>query len=659
MRSYGTSNEGQAVEALHRNAHSVAGTGISSTSHRTAALPGVAVIGFQGSGKSSTINALIRHWNHTARGNNEDADMEQELAQLESSGINWLQLLQCDRAYRDADPDCSKQALDECNRVVQWSDDAAAAAGGAELLGFAQQDTVQVAQWDAQAGLEGPRHLGLAWLDFDPLKADYLAATGNEGHTSITSAAYGPGDSSDDEDQVSMADATNCLHKEPVRLALRLLGHFQPAEQLRAFTHMMQLPGPVTFPSALRDVMGCTYTYRPAQQAAPMPPQLWRVLAKCLSLSFLQPAYNPLCAALQGCRVSLGSPEQCGMQWSLMDTRGTSTTSAAQLRHLEAQGLMPVSAALFLVASSPEGEASAGDMHQLAKSMLLAPVLRSLASRPAAAAAADAAPSAPVPAAAGAAGATVGQISRPAAAAAAAAAAASVAVPAAPSSAQLPIALVLLGDKVFADALSAVRRAYDAARKAAAAACLGQLITQNDAERQLLRCSRGESPDIPAAAAPDFSAACFALQQACRVLQDRQQRGERNLLGQLVQRLRWQPQCMGATEAAIEACIESCVQVITLYPRCVSGSHPGFPKLDEQQGGYTSLQDFLQQVADSVQGQAAELQQLQQLQDLAAAATAVFRRVPELCSMAASASAAAGGAAGDPEQLLQLLQTQL
>lgn len=75
-------------------------------------------------------------------------------------------------------------------------------------------------------------------------------------------AAAAEGDSSDDEDQVSMADATNCLHKEPVRLALRLLGHFQPAEQLRAFTHMMQLPGPVSFPSALRDVMGCTYTYR-------------------------------------------------------------------------------------------------------------------------------------------------------------------------------------------------------------------------------------------------------------------------------------------------------------------------------------------------------------------------------------------------------------
>lgn len=52
------------------------------------------------------------------------------------------------------------------------------------------------------------------------------------------------------------------LHKEPVRLVLRLLGHFQPAEQLRAFTDMMQSPGPVTFPSGLRDVMGCTYTYR-------------------------------------------------------------------------------------------------------------------------------------------------------------------------------------------------------------------------------------------------------------------------------------------------------------------------------------------------------------------------------------------------------------
>ena len=48
---------------------------------------------------------------HTARGRRLLLLLLQQLAQLESSGINWLQLLQCDRAYRDGDPDCSKQAL--------------------------------------------------------------------------------------------------------------------------------------------------------------------------------------------------------------------------------------------------------------------------------------------------------------------------------------------------------------------------------------------------------------------------------------------------------------------------------------------------------------------------------------------------------------------
>jgi hypothetical protein len=78
--------------------------------------------------------------------------------------------------------------------------------------------------------------------------------------TSAQAAMNGQTAGADGED--GNDEDTPGLHSEPVRQALRLLGHFQPSEQLIAFQDMMAGSRPVAFPTALRDVMGYTFVYR-------------------------------------------------------------------------------------------------------------------------------------------------------------------------------------------------------------------------------------------------------------------------------------------------------------------------------------------------------------------------------------------------------------
>jgi hypothetical protein len=291
-----------------------------------------------------------------------------------------------------------------------------------------------------------------------------------------------------------------------------------------------------------------------------------------------------------------------------MDTRGTSQSSAAQLRQLEEQGAMTVDALMFLVASSPEGEASAADMRQLAASGLLAPALRHLER-----------------------GAAAG-----AAAAAAAAAAAQAGVR---SSMQVPCALVLLGDKVFVPGLKDVWAACDEALSAASAAsslgvlsrdaALQLLNTCLDSKQAVVQCNAANAPPELRA----FYSKCAALQEACAALCARQQRGEEKLFRPLVAAVRCRAQYLGASTAAVEAALQGAVRVITLYPRCMWAQEPGLPNLTEDQGGYASLQQFLQEVVSAVQVQEVGQQQLLRLQQLAAAAPAVFKAAPEHGSM--------------------------
>jgi hypothetical protein len=52
------------------------------------------------------------------------------------------------------------------------------------------------------------------------------------------------------------------LGSESVQQALRLMGLFQPHNQSNAFMDMVSGKRALAFPAALKDVMGCTFTYR-------------------------------------------------------------------------------------------------------------------------------------------------------------------------------------------------------------------------------------------------------------------------------------------------------------------------------------------------------------------------------------------------------------
>jgi hypothetical protein len=62
----------------------------------------------------------------------------------------------------------------------------------------------------------------------------------------------------DDDDEIGAPG----MFDAHVQLALRLMGHFQPAEQAIAFSALVNSAEPAAFPSALRDIMGWTLSFK-------------------------------------------------------------------------------------------------------------------------------------------------------------------------------------------------------------------------------------------------------------------------------------------------------------------------------------------------------------------------------------------------------------